>query len=86
MTGAHFILASLDIPVVTQVVEARPEKPFLGLKLDLDPALIASVSVEAGIAPGRLEASVRSMAVSELNSDLLDAFVRLIRLVSSPAD
>jgi AraC-like DNA-binding protein len=82
----HFILASLDIPVVTQVVGATPKRPFLGLKLDLDPSLIASVSVEAGVAPGRSESSVRSIAVSKLNADLLDAFVRLIRLVDTPSD
>jgi len=82
----HFILASLDIPVITQVVEATPKRPFLGLKLDLDPSLIASVSVEAGVAPGRSESSVRSIAVSKLNGDLLDAFVRLIRLLDTPSD
>jgi AraC-like DNA-binding protein len=83
---AHFILASLDVPVVTQVVEASPSRPYLGLKLDLDPSLISSVSVEAGVAPGRSESSVRSIAVSKLNGDLLDAFVRLIRLLDSPSD
>lgn len=83
---AHFVLASLDIPVVTQVVEATPKRPFLGLKLDLSPSLIASVCVEAGIAPSRSESSVRSIAVSKLNADLLDAFVRLLRLVETPSD
>lgn len=54
---SHFILGSLDVPIVAQVVEASPEKPYLGLKLELDPALIASVSVETGVAPGRPETS-----------------------------
>ncbi len=83
---AHFVLCSLDLPVVTQVVEATGEKPFLGLKLDLDPGLIASVSVESGVAPGRPDSSVRSIAVSKLEGDLLDAFVRLIRLLDNPTD
>jgi AraC-like DNA-binding protein len=83
---AHFLLCSLDVPVVTQVVEATPEKPFLGLKLDLDPTLIASVSVETGVSPGRTDSSVKSIAVSQLQGDLLDAFVRLFRLLDNPAD
>ncbi len=83
---ANFLLCSLDVPVSSQVVEASPEKPYLGLKLDLDPSLIASVSVESAVAPGRSDAGVKSIAVSRLQGDLLDAFVRLFRLLEVPAD
>lgn len=83
---ANYLLCSLDVPVVSQVVDATPEKPYLGLKFDLDPTLIASVSVEAGISPIRAESSVKSIAVSQLEGDLLDAFVRMIRLLDSPSD
>ena len=83
---ANFLLCSLDVPVESQVVAATPEEPFLGLKLDLDPTLIASVSVEAGISPGRNDASVQSIAVGKLQGDLLDAFVRLFRLFDKPSD
>lgn len=82
----HYLLTSLDVPVVSQVVEATPEKPYLGLKLELDPGVITSVSVEAGISPARSDCSVKSMAVSELDGDLLDAFVRLFRLIDNQAD
>lgn len=83
---ANFLLCSLDVPVVARIVEATPKKPYLGLKLDLDSALIASVSVEAGVSPGRSETSVRSIAVGQLDGDLLDAIVRLIRLLDNKAD
>lgn len=83
---ANYLLCSLDVPVVSQVVDATPEKPYLGLKFDLDPTLIASVSVEAGISPVRAESSVKSIAVSQLEGDLLDAFMRMIRLLDSPSD
>lgn len=83
---ANYLLCSLDVPVVSQVVEATQKKPFLGMKLDLDPTLIASVSVEAGLSPGRAETSVKSMDVSKMTGDLFDAVVRLIRLLDTPAD
>jgi AraC-like DNA-binding protein len=82
----NFLLCSLDLPVVAQVVEATLDKPYLGLKLELDPALIASVSVEAGLSSGRNDSSVKSIAVSPLDGDLLDAFIRLFRLLDTPAD
>src|SRR5271170_1239994 len=83
---ANFLLCSLDVPVITQVVEATSERPYLGLKLDLDPTLIASVSVEAGVSPGRNDFSVKSIAVCKLQGELLDAFVRLFRLLDNPDD
>ncbi len=83
---ANYLLCSLDVPVVSQVVEATSATPFLGLKMDLDPTLIASVSVEAGVSPGRSDSSVRSIAVGKLQGDLLDAFVRLFRLLNNPDD
>ena len=83
---ANYLLCSLDVPVVSQVVEASSTTPFLGLKMDLDPTLIASVSVEAGVSPGRSDNSVRSIAVGKLQGDLLDAFVRLFRLLDNQDD
>ena len=45
---AHYLLATVELPVVGQVVEASAEWPYLSLRLDLDPALVGSVMVEAG--------------------------------------
>lgn len=81
---ANFLLISLDVPVVSRVVEASPAKPYLGLKLDLDPTLIASVMVECGALAARSSSSVSAMDVSHMPDDLLDAFVRLIRLLDNP--
>jgi AraC-like DNA-binding protein len=80
----NFILASLDMPIVGEVVEASLEKPFLCLKMEFDPALIASVCVEAGILPA--ETSVNSIALGRLSEDLLDAFLRLTKLFGKKDD
>ena len=73
------------MPVVSQIAEAAPERPYLSLRLDLDPALVASVMLEAGLPPPRREAgSARAIDVSLLDADLLDAVVRLVRLVEAP--
>jgi transcriptional regulator GlxA family with amidase domain len=42
--------------------------------------------VEAGVSPGRNDASVKSMDVSKMQGNLLDAFIRLIRLLDNPTD
>lgn len=82
---SQFLLTSFDVPVTTRIVEAHPDKPFLGLKMDLEPTLIASVSVEAGVSPGKNEC-VKSIDVGRLEGELLDAFCRLFRLLDCPND
>jgi AraC-like DNA-binding protein len=82
----NYFLATLELPRVSQVLEASREQPYLSFRLELDPHLVGSVLVEAGhvISPG--QADVSAIAVSPLEVDLLEAVVRLIRLLDSPAE
>ena len=82
----HYLLATVELPIASQILEASPEKPFLSLRLDLDPTLVGSVMVEAGYPSAQRGASVKAIAVSPLDADLLDAVVRLVRLIDSPAE
>src|SRR5688572_6777213 len=50
---AHYMIATVGVPMIAQVVEASPERPYLSLRLELDPALVASVMVESGLAEPR---------------------------------
>jgi AraC-like DNA-binding protein len=83
---AHYLLATVELPIVGQVVEASAERPYLSLRLDLDPALVGSVMVEAGHLSSGNQGNVRAIDVSPLDADLLDATVRLVRLLDSPAE
>src|SRR6266849_3787878 len=83
---SHYLLATVELPRVSQVLEASKERPYLSLRLELAPALVGSVMVEAGYSSPRDHADVRAIAVSPLDVHLLDAIVRLTRLLASPAD
>ena len=83
---AHYLLTTVELPVVSQVIEASQERPYLGLRLELDPALVGSVMVEAGHLSPRSHADVRAINVSPLDASLLDAVVRLVRLLDSPTE
>ena len=83
---AHYLLVTVGLPITGQVVEASPARPYLSLRLDLDLGLLGAVVAEApAVAPGPRGAE-RAIAVSELDAALLDAVVRLVRLVDSPAE
>lgn len=62
------------------------EKPYLSIRLDLDPTLVGSVMVEAGYPSAQKGAYVKAIDVSPLDANLLDAVVRLVRLLDSPAE
>ncbi len=45
----HYLLATIEMPIASQILEASKALPYLSLRLDLDPTLVGSVMVEAGI-------------------------------------
>lgn len=62
-----------------------PERPFLNFLLTLEPTLVASVMLEAGMPKFQKgTGSARAIDVSPLSADLLDAALRLVRLLDAP--
>jgi AraC-type transcriptional regulator N-terminus len=83
---ARYLIATAALPLAGRITEASRERPYLGLLLRLDPALVGSVVVEAGRPAPRRTAPVTAIDVSPLDAGLLDAAVRLVRLLESPDD
>ena len=82
----HYLIATLDLPTSSCVVEASEDKPYLSVRIDLDPALVADVLLESGIDLEKAISSVKAMNVSAIDSDLLDASLRIVRLLDNPGD
>lgn len=84
---AHYVVLSVDLPLGGRVIEASPEAPYLGLLLDLDPGQIGPLIVEAGVVPPVDHGpSRRAFYVSRSSRGLLDAAIRLVRLLGRPRD
>ena len=86
---SQYLLATVELPTIRRILQASKERPYLSLRLELAPSLVGSVLLEAGhpshsSLPSR--ADVRGIDVSPLNVPLLDAFVRLTRLLDAPAE
>lgn len=81
----HFLLITVDLPVASQVIEATTRAPYLALSLDIDPAEVGTLATEMNLpaAPNR-SAPSRGIALGCPDAPLLDAFVRLVRLLEHP--
>jgi AraC-like DNA-binding protein len=82
----HYLLFTVDLPVTFQVIEASKEQPYFGFRLNLDAALVASVVMESGIEVSKGDAGVKAIDVSAMDGDMLDAVVRLVRLLDTPLE
>jgi AraC-like DNA-binding protein len=82
----NYLLATIELPRASQVLEASKERPYLSFRLELDPNLVSSVLVESGLSSPPKRADDRAIDVSPLDVNLLDAVVRLVRLLDSLAE
>jgi AraC-like DNA-binding protein len=81
---AHYLIATAALPIASRITEASLRQPYLGLVLTLDPTLVGSVMVEAAYPASRNQSAVQALNVSPLDVELLDAVVRLVRLIDTP--
>ncbi|WP_136707088.1 AraC family transcriptional regulator [Agromyces sp. H66] len=86
----QYLVASVDLPVSGQFVDATPERPALGFALVLRPAVVTDLLLSAPplVTHGsRRRAPIPpGVAVSDAAPELLDAAVRMLRLLDRPGD
>lgn len=83
---ADYLIASMNLPVVGQVIKATPKEPYLSLKLEFTQHQILEILKDTGIRPLPKENSKRALFVGKMGSDLIDAILRLLRLLDRPED
>ncbi|MDU0201008.1 AraC family transcriptional regulator [Paenibacillus sp. MAH-36] len=84
--SAEYIAASVDLPVISQVIEASPEAPYLALKLKFTPEQILEVIQESKIQTHPEEHAKRGLFVGKMEEALLDAVKRFVQLLDHPEE
>jgi AraC-like DNA-binding protein len=82
----NYLVVSVTLPAMGQVLEASVERPFLGLRLDLDLEEIARLLLELGNRGAAADAADRGLFAARMDEPLLDAVLRLVKLLDEPAD
>jgi AraC-like DNA-binding protein len=86
---ARHLIASADLPITGQVIEATAEKPYLSLRLDLDLTALSAMMMEVLPQTPILPLSKscgKALCLGRSDPQLLDAAVRLVRLLDTPED
>lgn len=83
---ADYLVASVDLPVTARITEASVALPYLGFKLEFTPGQIVEVLSDSKVHIGSHKNSKRGMFVSQMEPSLLDAVLRLVRLLDNPED
>ena len=85
--AGQYLVASIDLPITGHYVEASPAEPALGFGLVLRPATIMSLMLESGEPAGsRAAVAAPALGVADATPELLDAVLRMLRLLDRPQD
>ncbi|WP_180977460.1 AraC family transcriptional regulator [Janthinobacterium sp. ROICE36] len=81
----QYLLTSVDLPVQVRVVEASVDQPHLCVVLGIDIADVAAL-LESDNAAQKILPATRGISVSDVSPELLDAMLRLVRLLDKPEE
>lgn len=82
----HYLLVSVTMMPLAQIIEASPAEPFLSLRLDVDAGELGELMLQAPPPPHVPAVPARGLRLSRVDRPLLDAMLRLARLAEAPHD
>jgi AraC-like DNA-binding protein len=82
----NYLVVSVTLPAIGQIIEASLDRPYLCLRIGIDRKLIGELLLQAGPTLVQRPASERGLYVARTDGALLDAVVRLVRLLERPRD
>jgi AraC-like DNA-binding protein len=81
---SRYLLTSLDLPVICNVIEASEDVPYLCFVLKLEMPVVRELLSRGEIQPAEASTDSPAMATGETTADLLDACCRLVDLLRTP--
>ena len=82
---ATYFVMSIDLPAVGQVHPSANGEPYLAVSLTLDPVVLTTLLADLPKPQGQHEQET-GFSVSAVTPELMDAWVRLLRLMDKPEE
>ncbi len=83
---SRFLLTSIDLPIVSQVIDASEAKPLLALALGLEMTAVRELLSREEVHVREVPHDTAAMVTGEITVELLSACCRLIDLLANPQD
>ncbi|MFB9948180.1 AraC family transcriptional regulator N-terminal domain-containing protein [Rhizobium puerariae] len=83
---SNYLIASVDLPVMGSVIEATVDRPYLCLQIDLDMTTLGELAIHHPPAHSDARSFPVGLALNRTTPALLDAAMRLVRLLDTPED
>ncbi|WP_252736266.1 AraC family transcriptional regulator [Aestuariibacter sp. A3R04] len=83
------LFASVNMPVISRIIEASPDYPYLALSLEIDPAMLAALLADsAGVVSGQQtnRNGHQALRTARAPDDVYDPLIRLLELLDHPKD
>jgi len=84
--ASRFLVTSLDLPVVSRVIEASEEVPCLAMSIKLDMPMVRELLSREEIQVAEAPSDSPGMATGETTVELLSSCCRLVELLNTPQD
>lgn len=82
----HYLVVSMTLPVTGQIIDASPQQPYLCLRVDIDPHLVTELLAQLPLSAPPREPASRPLFLARTSASLLDAVLRLARLIDTPEE
>ncbi|WP_298845318.1 AraC family transcriptional regulator [uncultured Salinicola sp.] len=84
--ASRFLLTAVNLPTITEVTDASPERPYLSLLMKIDLQMARQLIADVETLGPKAEIQHKAMATGPATVDLMDATSRLVRLLDQPHD
>jgi AraC-like DNA-binding protein len=79
------MVVGVDMPGVYHITKATTEHPFLSISIKLDKYIITQLLAETPQLAKKSGSSPSAIVVSEVPDEIMDAFLRIVKLLDNPA-
>ncbi len=82
----NYLVVPMVMPLDLEITQASPDKPLLGLALELDLTILSELLLNIKSPAKMVNHNQPAPFVSPISSNVQDALIRLLRLLDNPAD
>jgi AraC-like DNA-binding protein len=83
---ASYLVASVNLPITGQIIQASPQYPYLSLQLNFSTDQIVDIIKASHSEWDHTEGAERGLLVNQTSPSLLEAVLRLVRLLDTERD